>query len=77
MKKKVTKKEAFKYWGTLNGFSDEKYQEFRKAQLLHMEDRDKNPDAHQYAPTDYQQTSRGYTENRCKCGFGYYVDSSG
>ena len=73
----MTKKEAFKYWGTVNGFSDEKYEQFAKAQEIHLLDRAENPEAHQYAPKNYQQSSRGYNENRCKCGFGYYVDSSG
>jgi len=73
----MTKKEAFKYWGTLNGFSDEKYKAFREAQNVHAKDRDENPDKHQYAPRDMQQEVRGYSTNHCKCGFGYYVDSSG
>jgi hypothetical protein len=73
----MTKKEAFKYWGTLNGFSDEEYKEFTKAQVLHAQDRVDNPEAHQSAPKDYQASSRGYNTHQCKCGFGYYVDSSG
>ncbi len=70
-------KEAFKYWGTMNGWDDETSKQFRIAQKLHDEDKEQNPDDHQYAPTDRQQSSRGYNKTQCKCGFGYYVDSSG
>ena len=73
----MTKKEAFKYWGTMNGWDEETSKQFRIAEALHQDDVQANPEEHQYAPTNYQQSSRGYNESRCKCGFGYYVDSSG
>jgi len=72
----MEKKEAFKYWGTMNSWSDEESAQFRIAESIHYKDRDENPDEHRYAPTNYQQSSRGYNDSRCKCGFGYFVDSS-
>ena len=73
----MNKKEAFKYWGTMNGWDDETYDQFRVAQQIHIKDREDNPADHEYAPIDRQQSSRGYNKSVCKCGFGCYVDSSG
>jgi len=73
----MKKKEAFKYWGTMNGWNKETSAQFRIAQQVHIKDREENPDNHMYAPKNIEQSSRGYNDNRCKCGFGYYVDSSG
>jgi hypothetical protein len=75
--KKMNKKEAFKYWGTMNGWNDEVFAQFRIAQEIHRKDQEENPDDHEYAPRNIQQSSRGYNKSQCKCGFGYYVDSSG
>ena len=72
----MTKEEAFKNWGTLNGFSDEKLVQYRIAENIHAQDVEENPEAHRYAPTNYQQSSRGYSDSSCKCGFRIYVDSS-
>ena len=73
----MTKTEAFKYWGTMNGWNKETSEQFEIARAMHKKDKEENPNSHKYAPTDYQQSSRGYNTSRCKCGFGYYVDSSG
>ena len=73
----MKKKEAFKYWGTMNGWNKETHEQFRVAQQIHIKDRGDNPSDHEYAPRNIQQESRGYNDSRCKCGFGYYVDSSG
>jgi hypothetical protein len=73
----MTKEEAFVYWGTANGWSKEKGEQFKIAEAIHKKDMEENPDDHRFAPGDRQKESRGYTTSRCKCGFGWYVDSSG
>ena len=71
----MTKEEAFKHWGTMNGWGQKTSREFKEADELHKKDMEENPDDHEYAPPNPERY-RGWRKTRCKCGFGHNVDSS-
>ena len=70
----MTKNEAFVNWGTLNGHSKEKGNQFLEAQKVHTEDKKDNPEAHEMSGSE---PVRCWHSASCSCGFSYDYDSSG
>ena len=67
------RKQYFKNFGYMNGWSKADYVEYDKAARLHKKDMQQHPELHDcHTTTPY----RCVTRTQCKCGFGHSVDSS-
>jgi len=68
----MTKEEAFKDWGTLNGHTKDVEEDYLKARHVHEIDVELNPGAHTLTVS---MPYSCYQKYKCACGFSYSVDS--
>lgn len=68
----MTEKEAFRYWGLVNGWSEETHKKFPEAEKMHKEAMALHPELHQMVNID---TPRGWHDYKCSCGFHWGYDS--